>query len=359
MANLRLRDRDAIITKQGLIFRVLGYSHPPSAFVCDAEYASRKIFTSMDPRSPRGQDQKTFFKFYEDEGYKLIQKTYPQYLIKHEMLGKPVVGVCQKDVFKVRKPERKLQQIIGKTRPDELTEAMKSSLAIVLKATGLRSSDFGVFGSMLHDFHNPRFSDIDLVIYGKEHLAKLRNVLQAFYESADSPFENEFETDRSIAGKKWRFRNLSPEEYLWHQRRKLIYALFKGSRTGRTIKTEFEPVKAWNEITNDYDAKTRIVPRGWSRILARVVDDDDSPFIPSIYGVEPLEIIGGPKQALEARRVVSYLEEFRLQAKEGETVEIAGNLEEVKEPRGRFYQMILTYCPRYYEQALKVDCCKS
>jgi len=50
--NLALRDRDAIETAEGLIFRVFGYSHPSNAYICDAEYASAKIFQSKDPRAP-------------------------------------------------------------------------------------------------------------------------------------------------------------------------------------------------------------------------------------------------------------------------------------------------------------------
>ena len=43
MATLKLRDRDAIQTAEGLIFRVFGYSHPKDAYICDAEYASSKF----------------------------------------------------------------------------------------------------------------------------------------------------------------------------------------------------------------------------------------------------------------------------------------------------------------------------
>ena len=76
MANLKLRDRDAIQTAEGLIFRVFGYSHPKNAYICDAEYASSKIFQSKDPRAPRTGRSELFYKFYNDEGMKLINKNY-------------------------------------------------------------------------------------------------------------------------------------------------------------------------------------------------------------------------------------------------------------------------------------------
>ena len=91
--NLKLRDRDAIETAEGLIFRVFGYSPPADAYICDAEYASAKIFQSKDPRAPRTGKNKLYYKFYNDEGMKLVAKQYPQYLVFHEMLGLNLVGV--------------------------------------------------------------------------------------------------------------------------------------------------------------------------------------------------------------------------------------------------------------------------
>jgi hypothetical protein len=48
------------------------------------------------------------------------------------------------------------------------------------------------------------------------------------------------------------------------------------------------------------------------------------------------------------------MEEFRLQAQKDEMICVEGNLEEVVSPKGSFHQITLTYCPRYYEQVLKV-----
>lgn len=355
MAIVGLRDRDAIVTKEGLIFRVFGYSHPERSYVCDAEYASSKIFNSTDPRAPRGLGQDGFFKFYEDQGFRFIQEKYPRYMIFHEMLGRKVVGVNVKDISMVRKPENALFELAGTTPKDNLHRAMQRILENVLQCSKLDLTDFGVFGSLLHKFYHSQFSDIDLIIYGEGNLARLLESLQGFYESEVSSLRNEFATDQSVTGKNWRFTNLSLKEYLWHQQRKLIYSLFEDSASGRTVKTEFEPVKNWREIRNDYDPETKIVSKGWTSIRARILDDTESPFVPSIYDIEPLEVSEGSKQAIEVNRVVSYLEEFRLQAKCDETVEVTGNLEELAGPHGHSFQITLTYCPRYYEQVLKVS----
>jgi predicted nucleotidyltransferase len=336
-----------------MIFRVFGYSHPSNAYICDVEYAPATIFESANPKALRQKGQNVFYKFYEDEGWKFVQKRFRQYTVFHEMLRKKVAGVNCCHVVEVRRPEVKLGELL-KTKPtDELLAATTSVLGVTTRHSGLTPESFGVFGSLLHGFYHPKFSDIDLIIYGGRNVLSLRETLKELYDAHSSLLQNEFGTYELMKGKIWRFKNFSPKEYVWHQQRKQVYAIFKDEKSGRTIKTEFEPVKDWNEISNEYDSETKILRRGWVKILARVTADNDASFVPSIYDIEPLQVLKGKREGEEARRIVSYMEEFRMQARKDEMVYVEGNLEEVATPKGSFYQIALTYCPRYYEQALK------
>jgi len=354
LAALRLRDRDAIVTREGFIFRVFGYSHPPESYICDVEYASAEIFRSGNPKAFRKGQSNVFHKFYEDEGWKFIQQKFPQYMIFHEMLQRTVIGVNHKDIHEFRKPKEALRGLAATEEKDQLLIATHSVLDKIAESTGLTIEAFGVFGSLLHGFYHPKFSDVDLIIYGRQNAVTLRETLEELYMDAASSLKNEFEAEESIRGKDWHFQNFSAKEYSWHQRRKLIYALFDDRKSGRIIKIEFEPVRNWNEIRNEYSRETRILQKGWTRILGRVTEDNDAFFIPSVYSIEPLEVVEGSRNAVETKRVVSYMEEFRMQAKKGETVDVAGNLEQVETSKGSFYQVTLTYCPRYYEQVLKI-----
>ncbi len=352
----KLRDRDGIVTKEGLIFRVFGYSHPRGAYICDAEYASADIFQSKDPRALRngGTSGKVFYKFYDDEGWKFVFNNYPQYTIQHKMLGVNVVGAKKSDIAEARQPQKRLKALASKPPTDTLVAATMDVLKVAKKNSGLQTENFGVFGSMLHGFHHPDYSDIDLLVYGGQPIAKMHEVLAELYSDGLSGFSNEFHSSAAMEGKKWRFKNFTVKEFMWHQRRKLIYGLYDDRITGRTIKAEFEPVKDWSEIQNEYNSETKIERKSWVTIKARVTKDAEGPFIPSVYGIEPLEVLSGPKKALEAKRVVSYMEEFRLQAFKDETIIVEGSLEEVSSPTGKYHQLALSYCPRYYEQVLKV-----
>jgi len=333
---------------------VFGYTHPEGSYICDAEYASSDIFKSNDPRAPRSDGKDVYYKFYEDEGWRLITKSHPQYMILDPVLRRKMIGVRRGDIVEVIKPNEKLEALMNQKAPDPLVSSLQTAMQKVTVLSGLSTEDFGVFGSILHGFHNPRLSDLDFVVYGRERLAELREALLALYDDRGSDFRNEFSSSASVNQKRWRFRNYSVDEYLWHQRRKLIYGSFRDDRTGRVIKTEFEPVKDWEEITTEYDPQRRVFSKGWVNMMARIVDDADAPFIPSVYSIQPLELLSGSRQAIEAKQIVSFMEEFRLQSRTDEVVLIEGTLERVENRRGGYHQIALSYVPRYYEQVLKV-----
>jgi predicted nucleotidyltransferase len=353
LAHLKLRDRDAIITKEGLIHRVYGYSHPSNAYICDPEYSPATLFTSANPKKAiRTKASEIYYKFYEDEGLRFIQENYPQYTIVHKPLQKYLVGISRRNISEMRKTDEIFQRLIEKKPKDELLKALRKVFQIVATSSSLSQSDFGVFGSILHGFYHPKFSDLDFVIYGKQKLDELCQTLGNLYNER-KVFQNEFENNRCIEGKRWKFLNYSPKEFVWHQKRKMIYALFNDTGNGRDIKTEFEPVKRWEEIRNEYDQNTRIVGRGWIKAVARITDDSEAPFMPSIYPIEPIQILDGVKVE-NIHRIQSFVEEFRMQAKKDEEVNVEGNLEQVTSPNETFHQITLTYCPRYYGQVMKV-----
>jgi predicted nucleotidyltransferase len=351
--SLRLRDRDATIMSEGMIFRVYGYSHPLNAFVCDAEYAPAKIFKSTNPKALRATGEQVYYKFYSDEGIRFMHAKYPQYTIFYKPLQKLLVGVSQHQIWKTRIPNEILQQLMQEPAKDSLHEALQKLSNLILEDSGLSLSSFGVFGSFLHGFYHPKLSDLDLIIYGGKEFRKLCETLEVMYKERGSPLQNEFGSIEAIKNKQWAFINYHPKEYVWHQKRKTIYVLFRDKQSSRTIKTEFEPVKNWNEIRNEYDPETRILKKGWIKAVVRITDDQDAAFMPSIYHIEPIKFLQGEK-VQDIRRIISYIEEFRIQVQRDEKVYVEGNLEQVNTSTDSYHQITLTYAPRYYEQVLKI-----
>jgi predicted nucleotidyltransferase len=349
---LKLRDRDAVLTGDGLIFRVYGYIHPSGAYVCDPEYASSTVFRSTNPRARRGEPEPVYYKFFADEGMKLILNKFPQYTVFYEPLQKRLVGVNEDDITEVRRPDVCLQQVLAKEPDDVLLKALHDLFSRVSSRSGLTEKDFGVFGSLLHGFYHPNFSDLDFIVYGKENMDRLCEALETLYRE-DPSLRNEFDSMKAVESKDWKFLNYSLEEYVWHQRRKMIYAYFDSPDAERVVKAEFEPVKGWKEICNEYSPSTRIFHVGWIKAIVEITDDRDAPFIPSIYQIEVEDVLDGP-EVDDTKRIFSYMEEFRMQAKKGERVLVEGNLEKVVNGTDTFHQITLSYGPRYYEQTLKV-----
>jgi predicted nucleotidyltransferase len=255
--------------------------------------------------------------------------------------------------MQVRKPDFKLRELLEKQPDDRLVNAFQSLFNMVSSKSELSKNCFGVFGSLLHGFYHPNFSDLDFIIYGRDNLTRLCLTLKELYNEEDNCLQNEFHNMKAVSGKDWKFTNYSLKEYIWHQRRKMIYAYFDSKDARRVIKAEFEPVKEWKEISNEYSPFTRIFHVCWIKAIVEITDDVDAPFIPSIYQIDVKNILEGPKVD-EIQRIFSYMEEFRMQARRGEQVLVEGNLERVVNGTNIFYQITLSYGPRYYEQTMKV-----
>ncbi|MEM2330718.1 MAG: hypothetical protein QXL59_07830, partial [Candidatus Jordarchaeales archaeon] len=131
-------------------------------------------------------------------------------------------------------------------------------------------------------------------------------------------------------------------------------AVYDSPELGRKVKVEFEPVKNWSEIKNEYDPKSRITYKGWVRVEATVAEDEDSYFTPAVYYLEDVEVVSGVKVD-DVVRAVTYVEEFKMMARKGDRVVIEGMLEEVQTPKRSFHQVTLSYMPgeKYYDQVLK------
>ncbi|MEM1569324.1 MAG: nucleotidyltransferase domain-containing protein [Candidatus Bathyarchaeia archaeon] len=344
---MSLRDRDYIISSNGLIFRVLGYSHPPDGYLCDLEYVPSNLYSSNNPRAPRGRSKISHYKLYGDEPFKLINKRFPEYRVYYRPLNAYLPGVPKNRIGEVRLPKDALIRLIDSSK-DELLTALEKVLNMILCSSKLNLEDFGVFGSLLLGFYHPNFSDLDFVIYGLKNLKELRDCLAALYKGGF--IFNEFEHPSEDLSFKWKFKNYPYKLYIAHQKRKLIYGVYK-PLNARPVKVEFEPVKDYGEIANEYSSLRSIVRLGWLKAYATILGDDEAAFMPSVYDVEVEDVVEGFRVD-GIKRIVSYVEEYRLQAFKGERVYVEGWLERVESLKELFYQITLTYGPKYYEQTL-------
>lgn len=347
---MRFRDRDAPITPEGLIFRTYGYDHPTGACFCDLEYASERTYSTDNPKAIRDGLPVRYYKFYLDGGLKFALAQDPPYQIHHRPLNRMMVGVDEERLSMVLRPDEHLRELLA-GEGDPLIEATREALNLVTDNSRLRLQDFGVFGSIAHSFHNPRYSDIDLIIYGVRQLRELRQSLEDLY--SEGQLRNEFEGwTHQDPPHHWNFTNYSKEEYGEAQRRKLVFATYESKGLDREVNVEFEPVRRWEEVRNEYETTERIEELGRVQAVGEILSDDEMGFMPSIYPVR-LTNISAHVDPRDVRRVVSYVKEFRLQLEAGEMAIIIGNLERVVTRDDEFHQITLSYGPGYFDQVLK------
>ena len=181
----KLRDRDAIQTAEGLIFSGLRLRPSPKRrYVCDAEYASAKISRSPPTHGHQENRQKRiFYKFYNDEGMNSSKST-PIPLIPRNASGGKNGRRTPNLRCEARQPQCRLQALLRADPFDPFVAAMERVLGIVTKV-GVGNRAFGVFGSMLHGFSHPKYSDIDFTIYGKTENAQMRQTLQTLYSNTN------------------------------------------------------------------------------------------------------------------------------------------------------------------------------
>jgi predicted nucleotidyltransferase len=347
---MRFRDRDTPITHKGLMFRTLGYDHPKDACFCDLEYAPETLYSTNDPKALRDGLLIKHYKFYFDSGLRFALNHNPPYALYHKPLNQMMAGVTRDQISRVIRPQKRLQELLD-TDGDALVEATKEVLEKIIQSSSLSTSDFGVFGSLAHGFHNPMYSDIDLIIYGNRQLRELRSTLGDLYKQGT--MANEYEDwTTSNSPIHWNFNHYTKEEYGTSQKRKLIYATMESEALGRSVNIEFEPVRRWDEIQNEYINIERLENLGRVEAMGEVLSEDEAGFMPSIYPIEIKETSARiPRQ--EITRVVSYIEEYRLQLQEREIALIRGSLEKVTTKEGELHQITLSYGPDYFDQMLK------
>jgi predicted nucleotidyltransferase len=347
---MKFRDRDAPVTLNGLIFRTYGYDHPLDSCFCDLEYAPETLYTAREPRSLRDGLPTKHYKFYFDGGLKFAFNHDPPYQLRHKALSRDMVGVRERDISRVVRPEERLKELLREAE-DTLQKTCVEIIDLITESSSLKASNFGVFGSLAHGFHNSRFSDVDLIIYGGRELQELRATLEDLYEG--DGLRNEFDGWTPLdPPAHWNFKHLSKEEHGLNQRGKGIYAVYDAERLGREVKVEFEPVRRWDEIYNEYDEILSIRDLGRVEATGEVLSGDEGGFMPSVYVVRIEEIDSGIDLG-DVTRVVSYIEEFRLQVEAGERVIVRGNLEEVETRNRSFHQITLSYGREYFDQVLK------
>ena len=330
----QFRDHDYIETVDGLLFTVIGNVHPED----------RILSYLKNLPSPRGKwkrDSKTYarpMRYYSATNamktIEFLRRTSPQYVFDSKTLNLSFSAVPIEKILKHYLPEEHLAKLRRTRHLDVLQRKAVDLATIISHESGISFKHFGVTGSILVDLQNAEFSDIDLVVYGRPHIPHVKDAVLRLCEKVPSEVRR-LHGDTLVTWCKQQRKThpLTMREMRVLYSRKWNRGLFKN-----TVYS-IHPVKVEGDTKERFGDEVYL-PQGTVEVTARVVNSDESCFLPATYLVD--HVVSSQRVTDNVREIVSFEGLYADIATRNDLVRVRGTLEDVLERSGQLkYQRIV------------------
>ncbi|MGZ5052576.1 MAG: nucleotidyltransferase domain-containing protein [Methylobacter sp.] len=279
--------KNFVETAEGLIFAVVAAGLENGKVLCFLRYVL---------------EHSGWKKVETEQANQLLSQKYLDYLHYSPVLDAHLHAVAVDKIVKHHQPKQRLQQIM-RTSEHDVVEHDLFSLCGLFARQGLNLAQVGVTGSILVGVQNPG-SDIDLVCYGRDVFHQCREIAGMLMASG---------AIQDLSDQDWRQSylrrscDLSFDEYVWHERRKLNKAVINGRKFDLSfIDDRVSPA------TINYQKHGPMI------LQSKVVDDTYAFDYPAEFRIDHPQIDA----------VVSFTATYTGQAVCGEMIEVAGMLEQ-------------------------------
>lgn len=248
-------------------------------------------------------------KFSTEQANALLESDYPQYRYYSATKDVMLHAVPEVDIFQHHRPRHRLQILMRKVADDGVERDTLELCRLFLQHR-FDLQLMGVTGSLLPGVQNDT-SDIDLVIYAREHFMRARRLIELLINRGQL---------RELADADWlscyqrRLCTLSFQEYVWHERRKFNKALINGRKFDISLVNE-------NLITSHASYRKC----GKITLQAKIIDATGAFDYPAEFRIDHERV----------KYCVSYTATYTGQAKVGERVEVSGLLEQSEQGERR------------------------
>ena len=324
---MRLKDRDFVETIEGFLFCIVGYLHPPDKYTAYLKYVpSKNGKWGESVKYRRVLEYYHALKVYETMAF--LEKNYPHYVHHCPVRNIKISMVPREMIKKVYRSQERLREIMSSEKRDSLEEEVVQLVDRLSRIAGIPVENFGVTGSILTKIHNPKFSDIDLTIYGTKESFIVKESLQSLSED---PLVKKLPKEklREWAQKISKYYNLPAKDAEAVARRRWNYGFF-GKRY-----FSIHPVRKDEEITKSYGDEY-YYPEGVVEGECVIKDVSESLFLPAIYKIENIKGL-----QFNIEEIVSFEGLFSGILEEGEKAKFKGKLERVETIKGKTYYRVV------------------
>ena len=329
------KDRDYLLTKDGLFFCVLGCLHPTNRVLAYLKYRpspSGKWGTGSH-RFERAIPNYTVPAVLTTIDY--LEKKFPYYVFEDKTIRAKFSAVPLDAIESHFCPESLVQWLLSSDRLDKLQKKAVALIRHLSRKAGIDTTSLGVTGSLLIGIHKPRFSDIDLVVYGSKSSLKIREALRKSYSERNSSIRKlEGQKLRDWCHEKSRLFQMTIAEAEGLYRRTWNRGEFQGTLFS------VHPVRDGQDLHGRY-GETIFHPLETVTMKAEIRGVNEAIFLPAIYEVEK-SVRLGTGRSLGVTQLASYEGLYCDVFKRGDTVIARGLLEKVIDRRrGKTWKRLL------------------
>jgi predicted nucleotidyltransferase len=257
------------------------------------------------------KDENGMRKLETEEAAKLMNEQYPQFVFYSEYADIELHGIPLDEIEHVLRPDQGVMHLLHLESPDDIQKDAISVIQLLIDA-GIRRESIGITGSLLLGTQNEN-SDIDMIIYGREQFFKVRELIKTSLDKGELKALDEAMWQDAYQR---RGCELSFEEYKKYELKKFNKFISGSTKVDVTMVAEnFERV-----YENGPYKKA-----GKDKIVAVVIEDTYAYDFPSRYFIDHENY----------NEVVSYTATYTGQAVNGDTIEVAGFVEQGKDGKKR------------------------
>ncbi|MFC7650334.1 hypothetical protein ACFQX6_65880 [Streptosporangium lutulentum] len=308
-----MRDRDYLMDRHGVVFKVIGDVHPGSHYLGYVKY-----------HPDDNGDRQLLGRTYRQNS--VVSKSFgilaerPECYVYSDVLGCVITGLPRQEVALRYSCREALATIHDNPALVEGARAGADLLAIINRIVSLGAQHlFGITGSFLVGCFNDR-SDIDLVCYGHDGYQAAGELFAA--GELIRPYEGENLMQLYI--RRAKYMASSAFDTLIKQERRKFQGLT--ARTGAHINCE--PIRGDGDQTF---ARTTAKEIGHMALLAKITDHTEGLVTPALYGIKVKTILSSTVDEPEsfARKIThmrSYLGAYTGAFRTGDIVHLSGKL---------------------------------